>query len=196
MPSKNPTPEEDSLPQSQHRTKNPNLITQDEISQFSAPSAFQHPSNSYIAINDGTQRLTIRWKTQEKFGKQNEDPKVWDNDAANMIHNLFHIFAEKINVLIWEDKKSDTIGIEQLSPKNLRKYLSPKISALPSTQSFIFGIRICAGANIVGSWLNNEHTRLMLTTNEVEVSLSNAKCTSGNVVQAGCILFKHPIYTH
>jgi hypothetical protein len=113
-----------------------------------------------------------------------------------MILELFHIFSERLNVVIWEDKKNDSISVASLKSGNIRQYLSPKVSVLTSIQTFIFGIRLSAGANIVGNWLTNEHTRTIMTKLQVEATISNAKCTSGNVVTAGCILFKHPTYTH
>lgn len=166
----------------------------DDATKLSSQSTFQ-TSNPHIPINDGTQRLTIRWKPAN-FEQLTLDTNLWDTEAANMVHNLFHIFSEKINAVIWEEKQIDFTRIDSLTPANIRQYLSPKISELQTTQTFIFGLRLSAGANTVGNWLNNEHTKTKMGTLAIETTISNAKCTSGNVVPAGCILFKHPIYTH
>jgi hypothetical protein len=119
---------------------NTNTHHQDEISQFSSQSTFR-TSKQFIPINDGTQRLTVRWKTTDQFEQLNADKEVWDNDAVKMIHDLFHIFAEKINIVTWEDKKGTAMALNEVSSDNLRTYLSPRVSALPSIQTFIFGIR-------------------------------------------------------
>jgi hypothetical protein len=166
----------------------------DDHTQISSQSTFQ-TSNPHTPINDGTQRLTIRWKPAN-FETLNLDMKEWDIHAAKMIMELFHIFSGKLNAVIWEDKKTDVTSVDSLRSENIRQYLSPKLSSLPSTQTFIFGLRLSAGANTVGNWLTNEHTRTIMTKLKVEVTISNAKCTSGNVVTAGRILFKHPLYTH
>jgi hypothetical protein len=165
-----------------------------QCTQFSSQSTYQ-TSNPHIPINNGRQRLTIRWKPAN-FEHLNLFIANWDIQAAKMVQELFHNFSDKINAVIWEEKKTEFTSIDSLNSANIRQYLSPKISALPSTQTYIFGLRLSAGANIVGNWLNNEYTRLKMDLLEVEATISNAKCTSGNVVTAGCILFKHPIYTH
>ena len=166
----------------------------EDYTQISSQSTFQ-TSNPHTPINDGTQRLTIRWKP-DNFHTLEINTEDWDAHAVKMILELFHIFSERLNAVIWEDKKNDSISVDSLTSGNIRQYLSPKVSVLTSNQTFIFGIRLSAGANIVGNWLTNEHTRTIMTELQVEATISNAKCTSGNVVTAGCILFKHPTYTH
>jgi hypothetical protein len=161
---------------------------------ISSQSTFQ-TSNSHISINDGTQRLTIRWKPAH-FDQLNPDTNTWNVHTAEMLLELFHVFAEKINAVVWEDKRTESISVDSIHSDNIRQYLSPKISTLTTAETFIFGLRLSAGANTVGNWLTDAHTREMMSSVNVKATSSNAKCTSGNVVTAGCILFKHPIYTH
>ena len=62
----------------------------------------------------------------------------------------------------------------------------------------IFGIRICATDKIFssGSWLKNDNIKDALERHRVELTISNSTCDSGQMMVAGTIFLKHPVYTH
>ena len=57
-------------------------------------------------------------------------------------------------------------------------------------------MRLCAPDNHHNLWISQPATRDLLRANNVELTVSNSKSSSGNVVTAGYILMKHPTYTH
>ena len=54
---------------------------------------------------------------------------------------------------------------------------------------------MCAPDNHLNAWITRASTREILQNNKMEITISNSKSSSGNVVTAGYILMKHPIYT-
>ena len=85
--------------------------------------------------------------------------------------------------------------LDNITPQTLRQHLSPNISVLKTNQTFIFGLRLFAPDNHLSAWITRESTREILRNQQMEITISNSKSSSGNVVTAGYILMKHPIYT-
>ena len=159
-------------------------------------TTYQPPPDPFVLINDGTQRLTIRWRP-DSFEALESNSHTWD---ANLMTALLHLFQEHTSqtaLVKWGEQHTpdNNIPLDHVPPDKIREYLSPKISSLPSTKTFIFGIRLCAPDNHLSSWITREATREKLRSNKMEITISNSKSSSGNVVTAGYILMKHPTYT-
>jgi hypothetical protein len=86
--------------------------------------------------------------------------------------------------------------ISKLSPGELREFLSPTITFLPSTSQIIFGAQICFAAKFPGQWPNKETTVDGLGKHKVQINLSNSSTSSGKIVTAGYLLFKAARTTH
>ncbi len=86
--------------------------------------------------------------------------------------------------------------MSELSPGELREFVSLKVTFLPSTSQIIFGARICFAAKSPGQWKNKDRTRQLLNEHKVTMQISNSSTRSGKVVTAGYILFKAARTTH
>lgn len=138
-----------------------------------------------------------------EFDKLVEDPTAWESDLTESdltttIRQMFGEYGEQISIVQWGEQQvpSNTAILAQVPPDKLKTYLSPKISTLQSTKTFIFGMRLCAPDNHHNQWISQPATRELLRELKLEVTVSNSKSSSGNVVTAGYILMKHPTYTH
>jgi hypothetical protein len=165
----------------------------------SVQSQFQK-TNAHIPINDGTLRITIRWKPHN-YDEITRDDNIWKHQAVDMLQEILHHPLVPISLVPWQQEKITTTSmttITSLTPDTLTDICSPKISNLNSYNMSIFGIRICATdpSFSTGAWLKDSTVKASLGKHNVELNISNSTCTSGRMVVAGVILLKHPQYTH
>jgi hypothetical protein len=154
------------------------------------------PPDPFVLINDGTQRLTIRWRPDLYDGLES-DPNSWDKEMTTVLQHLFHEHNSRTAIVKWGEQytpETNTL-LAEITHDRIRQFLSPNISHLKTNKTFIFGLRLCAPDNHLNVWITRESTREILRNNKMEITLSNSKSTSGNVVTAGYILMKHPTYT-
>ena len=177
---------------------NPTTPT-NEISTFASASVVREPGDfdqpQYSHVNDGTLRITAKWKPQN-YDQLIEDQTKWNFAATDMIH--YYMFQTSLDVTLhsWiNETPSRAIPILDLNPDNLLSFLAPKITPLPSIKMFIFTFRICMSKG-PGKWINNPTTRKALHDHHVEVNVSNSSSDSGDTIEtAGYIFFKHPKWT-
>ena len=146
------------------------------------------------STHDGTHRLTFRWK-----------PKDYQTLASNPIEWLNSIF-DIMNILFtdrdgefyrWESEDlSHHRTISQLTPADLRDFISPRITSMDSLSTFVFGIRFRFKPNTHISWRNRPQMKTALRDHHLGLTISNSSCSSGRLVVAGYILFKAPNTTH
>ena len=152
----------------------------------------------FIAINDGTVRLTVKWKlTELEFDDITNDKNKWEDAAAQLMERLFDNPDTAVTMVQWAaSNTSNPKKIHDIrAAKDFSKYHSPKVTKLGSSHHVIFGVRVCLGINSPGPWINHEHTQQVMVADGLTINISNAKSTSGDVVNAGTIFFKHPMYT-
>lgn len=173
-------------------TQDPNHTTNQTIP---TPNSRQ-PPDPFVLINDGTQRLTIRWRP-EPFNELASNPHEWDHTLMLALRNILNDHTDRTAIVKWGEQHTpdNNVPLDHLTPETIRQYLSPNISVLTTNKTFIFGIRLCAPDNHLSAWITRESTRETLKSNNIELTISNSKSSSGNVVTAGYILMKHPVYT-
>ena len=154
------------------------------------------PPDPFVLINDGTQRLTVRWKPVQ-FDNLESNSSDWDQTLLTALCNIFHDHISRTAVVKWGEQHTpdNNAPLATITSETIRQYLSPNISVLKSNKTFIFGIRLCAPDNHLSAWITRANTRELLQTHHMEITISNSKSSSGNVITAGYILMKHPIYT-
>ena len=162
-------------------------------------SQFQRP-NEHIPINDGTLRITVRWKPQN-YDEVVQDEDLWNRQAVDMLQAIFKHPLSPISFVPWQEKVTTTSMMTKVSSLNtnlLSNLRSPKVSNLDGYSMSIFGVRICATdpAFSTGTWLKDSTVQTSLVHHRVELNISNSTCDSGKMVVAGVILLKHPKYTH
>jgi hypothetical protein len=139
-------------------------------------------------INDGTFRLTVRWKPAN-YDELQATQTTWDDDITATLADVFgENYIGSINIIKWDDvSQSNKSSIDQISKLgNIRQFLSPRITDLTSSEQYVFGLRISMGDSTPSRWINDRRIKRVMT-----ISISNSKTNSGNVVTAGHILLKH-----
>jgi hypothetical protein len=129
------------------------------------------------------------------------DSDKWNHAVVEILQAIMNHTSSQLNIVKWGSKQLQSdhiVAVSDLQPTMLRQLCSPKISYINSHQMIVFGIRVCATDKnfSTGKWLNDDHVKLSLANYSVELNISNSTCDSGNMVTAGIILLKHPVYTH
>jgi hypothetical protein len=148
-------------------------------------------------INDGTFRLTVRWKPAN-YDDIYANQELWDTNITDTLVNVFGEFIDNINLIKWDDTTQQLTGslVKIKESGDIRKFISPRITHLESSGQFIFGVRISMGDSTPSRWINDRRTKRTMYENSITISISNSKTNSGDVVTAGHILLKHPEFTH
>jgi hypothetical protein len=152
----------------------------------------------FVAVNDGTYRLTIRWKPLD-YRDLRFDHIAWNRRAHAAISTLFGSYNDKIGIVKWAATKENTICcLADINEQEgqIREFLSPRITQLDSSEQFVFGLRITLRNQSPASWISDPQTRASMASENLNVNISNSKCDSGEIVVAGHLLLKHPDYTH
>jgi hypothetical protein len=175
-----------------HNLPNNQPKTQEEDST-GKQSALQPYLN--VPTNDGTYRVTFRWTPSGDFQNYGEHSSSWLSEVHTLMSDLFT--DEDCSFYRWESiDLTLSHVISELSPGELREFLSPKVTFIESTTQIIFGARICFASNTPGQWKNKERTKMALKDNQVTLKFSNSSTMSGKMVTAGYILLKAARTTH
>ncbi|KAI2490362.1 hypothetical protein MHU86_24202 [Fragilaria crotonensis] len=143
-----------------------------------------------VPVNDGTHRLTVRWKPEGGI-QQYEHDKQQLNTA---IHTLLSSVLEDNDGMLyrWESKDLQASAVmSQLTGMKLRDYVSPHISFIQATSQIIFGVRVGFTDNPM-KWQHAPSKKQQLKENNVEIKVSNSSSAGGKAVIAGYILLKAP----
>jgi hypothetical protein len=159
-------------------------------------STHTHMSTS-TPINDGTYRLTVRWKPAN-YADIYANQERWDQNITETLADVFGEYTETLNLIKWDDTAQiNKSSIENVKASgDIRKFISPRITHLESSEQFIFGVRISIGDSTPSRWINDRRTKRVMQENSIAINISNSKTNSGEVITAGHILLKHPEYTH
>ena len=148
-------------------------------------------------INDGTYRLTVRWKPAN-YSDIYANQDLWDANITEILAEIFGEYIDTVTLIKWDDTtQKHTSSFEKIKDSGeIAKFLSPRITHLESSEQFIFGLRISMSESNPSRWINDGRTKRTMQENFLTISISNSKTNSGDVVTAGHILLKHPEYTN
>lgn len=152
----------------------------------------------YVNLNDGTVRLTIRWKPTD-YDQISDNSTEQTKAIKQLCSDLFdnHMLGATLIPWIAQDTNRDSKSVADIIlDHHLNDFLSPKITFLETTRQIIFGVRAYFGASPPSLWITQPSVKHVMTTNNIQIGLSNSTCTSGDVVTAGHILLKSPKHTH
>jgi hypothetical protein len=153
--------------------------------------------NSNVPINDGTIRISLRWKTNSEVVSLALSQK--SNELSAEIHSLLNdIFRDEDGLLYrWTDEGTEHCNsISKMTPEEVRSYIAPSLSVLPSQSQIIVPLRFGFTFKPSFSWKNLSRVQEAFTRNKVTATFSNSKSTSGDDIIAGYILLKAPCTTH
>jgi hypothetical protein len=151
--------------------------------------------NLNVPVCDGTYRVILRWKTTMDVASISRKTQ----ELKEAIYNLLNdIFDDNDGFLYkWQHSGTDQYNtISQMTPDEVRQYISPSIGILPTQSMIVIPIRFGFSSNTPSKWRNLASTKDKLGKYDVTVSFSNCTSTSGNLVVAGYILLKAPMTTH
>ena len=153
------------------------------------------PSHPNASTNDGTHRLTFRWKPKTNYNTLAGNSAEW---LSTLLDTLNVIFADRDGAFYrWESEDlSHSCPVSKLTIHELREFISPKIASLDSLSTFVFGLRFSFSDHTPLRWRNSTRTKQALSAQGLSLNLSNSTCSSGALVNAGFILFKAPNTTH
>ena len=83
-----------------------------------------------------------------------------------------------------------------MTPEELRSYIAPSLSVLPSKSQIIVPLRFGFTGKPAAYWKNQPRVQAALAKHKVTAMFSNSKSTSGDPVISGYILLKAPRTTH
>jgi hypothetical protein len=148
-----------------------------------------------VPVGDGTYRVTIRWKTKIDLYRSSGQTQLIKDEIYNLLND---IFDDKDGFLYpWQqDGTAPPVPISQMSPAQVRQYISPSISILPSQSLLVIPLRFGFSSSTPSTWRNQPSTRSKLDDHDATVSFSNCTSTSGDLTIAGYILLKAPMTTH
>jgi hypothetical protein len=150
-----------------------------------------HP---HVATNDGTHRISIRWEPPDPVDTYEYDKGKVQSSISNLLKAMFA--TEDGKLYRWESEDlSHSKDIQKMTPVEVRDFISPTITFLPSKSQIVFGLRFGFADNPVG-WQQDPSTKATLAAQHISLSMSNSKSTSGTLVTAGYILLKAPNTTH
>ena len=150
--------------------------------------------HSNVATNDGTHRISIRWEPPDSVETYEYDKGKLQASLSNILKALFT--TEDGKLYRWESEDLlHTKDIQTMNPVEIRDYISPTITFIPSRSQIVFGIRYGFAINPV-NWIKTPTTKATMTAQHISLNMSNSKSTSGTLVTAGFILLKAPNTTH
>jgi hypothetical protein len=179
-PPNTPTPPNPTI----HNTT-PTPITQ------TPPTTTQGPT--HVHLNDGTLRVTVRWKPENFSDLLNDDS--WNLAATDTIHYILSTVSDATLFPWMNGSTTPNLPSLELTPDNILQYLAPRVTNIESQKMFVFSFRLCLTTG-PGKWINNPETRRNFEQHKVVVNLSNSSSDSGDTIStAGYIFFKHPKHT-
>ncbi|KAI2499362.1 hypothetical protein MHU86_15144 [Fragilaria crotonensis] len=99
--------------------------------------------NLNIPINDGTIRITLRWKTTADVVSLALSQQSQKLSVA--IHSLLNeIFRDEDGLLyLWKDEGTENYNsLSKMTPEEVRSYIAPSISVLPSQSQIIIALHV------------------------------------------------------
>ncbi|KAI2512020.1 hypothetical protein MHU86_2308 [Fragilaria crotonensis] len=159
-------------------------------SQGSSTGQFTTRPYEKVATNDGTHRVTVRWRPPEPPNMYERDKKKLNDGLRELVCTML---PPEVGLLYrWESE--DLLlsnSAQQMTASELRDFISPAITFLPAQHQIVFGLRI-GFATTPGQWTRSAAMQMLFTAKQVDIIISNSTSTSGKMVTAGYVLFKAP----
>ena len=181
---------EDEEMDTEETSSNAGKSTTSQTNRTAPPLEEVLPQHERTATNDGTHRITVKWKPPSDIGEFEHDKRRL-NEALYTL--LITMFADTDGVFYrWESEELlETKAASSLTESTVREFVSPTVTFLKSRSLIIFGVRFGFMSN-PSTWQYSKETKKTLKEQEINVLISNSKTTSGTVVTAGYILLKAP----
>ena len=147
-----------------------------------------------IATNDGTNRLTFKWKVlKSEFNSLTQNRTQLLSEIQSLLSVMFTTpdgFSYR-----WESQYlTQARTIQDLLSTDVKQFLAPAITTLPSFNTTIIFAARFGFTEYPIAWKNSDKVKEALKLNNMTVSVSNSKSTSGKLTIAGYILLKSSVH--
>ncbi|KAI2503533.1 hypothetical protein MHU86_10915 [Fragilaria crotonensis] len=147
-----------------------------------------------VRTNDGTHRISIKWKLSPK-----EFTELVDNKTRlhSEIFSVLGVVFQETDGYFYQWDSDELIypkRAHELTVSDLKDYLEPQITTAQSLHLVVFAVRFAFAENPI-SWRNSTHVQSAMKLNNLQIHESNVNTTAGIPVVAGYILLKHPTMT-
>jgi hypothetical protein len=137
-------------------------VATDAASQSSSARA---PSvlipDSRVPVNDGTNRITFRWKANIDFDKVSRQSAKMNEEIHAFLNEIFS--DEDSHLYQWGTDGVDKFRpISGMSPVEVRSYICPSISVIPAQSLIILPIRFGFSNSTPTAWRNKPATKEIL----------------------------------
>ena len=151
--------------------------------------------DSKVPVCDGTYRVTFRLTVSAAQMSNYRDTSKLKEEVYVFLNEIFN--DDHGSLYNWNHKGTDQLNsISKMTPTQVRQFISPSISIMPSLSLVVVPIRFGFVGQLPSKWRNTEQTKEILKKFKATVSFSNSTTTSGKLVSAGYILLKAPMTTH
>ena len=148
-----------------------------------------------VPVCDGTYRITVRWKLPLEVTRISRQVAEMKDPIYNMLNELFR--DDDGYLYKWSDTGTENFkAISQMSPTDVRQYICPSVTIIPSQSLAIIPLRYGFSGRTPSNWRNSAATQATLVKHTATVSISNSTSTSGDLMISGYILLKAPMTTH
>ena len=146
-----------------------------------------------IQVNDGTHRVTVKWKPTGGLIQYASDTAKMQEDIKDL---LGKIFEEHDGCLYpWgTDELTQSITTQKMTKASFDTYVAPSPTLLKSTAQVTFNVRFRFTDNPT-TWSNTDAQRHKLKELQSEVRSYNSSSSGGKLVSAGYVLLKNPSQT-
>jgi hypothetical protein len=131
-----------------------------DMSETQASVGTSVPSTA--VTNDGTHRLTVRWKPKTNYEDLFIDQNSWLTMFLAILKSIFN--DSDGSFYRWESQDmAHSLPVTELTIADLRDFVSPKITSLDTFSTFIFGLGFRYAAKKAPSeWRRNPQTQQAL----------------------------------
>ena len=147
-----------------------------------------------VPVSDGTYRATFRMTVSAEQMSKYRNTATIKEEIYTFLNEAFN--DDHGSLYNWSHSGTDQLNsISKMTPEQVRQFISPSISIMPSLSLVVVPIRF-GFVDQPSKWRNTEHTKEILKKFKATVSFSNSTTTSGKLLVAGYILLKAPMTTH
>ena len=122
------------------------------------PPTKRLPGITPVHLNDGTLRITARWRPAENFRELVGDAELWNLEATDTIHYVLATVLDATLFPWMNGMQTPNIPSLDLTPDIILKYQAPRVTNIESLHMFVFRFRLCLSSG-PGKWINNPVTK-------------------------------------
>ncbi|KAI2491326.1 hypothetical protein MHU86_23235 [Fragilaria crotonensis] len=137
--------------------------------------------NLNVPVNDGTIRITLRWKTSVEVSRLTQSSLQM---TASIYAPLNELFSDKDGLIYkWDDEGMENFNssFSKMSPEEVQSFIFPSITIMPTQSLVIIPLRFGFTGKISLNWRNQNRTNTALNRSKVTVGSITQRVQAGNL---------------